>query len=54
MTVWNAVLADVVGLSDAAASLAAVGLTSLASVAVAVCFAVETGCGAVELVHVAE
>ena len=54
MTVWNAVLADVVEV-PAAAAPAGVGLTSLASVAVAACFAVEPACGsAVELVYAAE
>ena len=52
LTVWN----DVVELpAPAAAASAAVGLTSLASVAVAACFAVEPVRGsAVELVHAAE
>ena len=50
VTVWN----DVVELSAAAAS-AAVALTSLASVTVASCFAVEPVHGsAAELVHAAE
>ena len=50
VTVWN----DVVEL-PAAAAPAAVVLASLASVAVAACFAVEPVCGsAAELVHAAE
>ena len=50
VTVWN----DVVELPAAAGS-ATVALTSLASVAVAACFAVEPVRGsAVELVHAAE
>ena len=50
VTVWN----DVVEL-PAAAAMAAVALRSLASVAVAACFAVEPAHGsAVELVHAAE
>ena len=54
MTVWNSVLADVVEMTAATAS-AAVALTSMASVAVAACLAVEPGRGsAVELVHVPE
>ena len=51
MTVWNSVLADVVEMTAATA----VALTSMASVAVAACLAVEPGRGsAVELVHVPE
>ena len=54
VTVWNAVLADVVELPAAAAS-AAVALTSLVSGAVAACFAVEPSHGSiVELVHMPE
>ena len=54
VTVWNAILADVVE-SPAAAASAAVVLTSLACGGVTACFAVEPVRGsAVELVHVAE